>query len=96
MSTSAPSAVTSCAPTRRSDVRPIARSSQPLPLPMVSPATPVLETRPPVTASPYAWVAASNCFQVTPLPQRTIPVAGSTSMRSSARQSITTPSSQVW
>ena len=46
----------------------VARSSQPEPPPSVSPATPVLETRPPVVASPYACVRRSNSAHVAPAP----------------------------
>ena len=40
---------------------------------------PVVEKRPPVTARPCSWVAASNWPQVAPPPARTMLVAGSTS-----------------
>ena len=66
---------------RRSPARPRAgcrtrarslRSSQPEPPPSVKPATPVVDTRPPVVASPCSCVAASNSPQVTPAPQRAV------------------------
>lgn len=66
--TTRPSAVTTVAPTRLSQVRPQYLSSQPLPEPSVSPATPVLVTRPPVSARPCSWVAASTIPQVAPPP----------------------------
>ena len=52
--TRSPSAVTSSAAIRLSQASPCLRSSQPEPPPSVSPATPVVETRPPVVASPVA------------------------------------------
>ena len=51
--TSRPSAVTTSAATRLSQARPCLRSSQPEPPPSVRPATPVVETRPPVVARPW-------------------------------------------
>jgi pectate lyase len=50
--TTTPSAVTSSAASRLSQARPILRASQPSPPPSVNPPTPVVETRPPVVASP--------------------------------------------
>ena len=47
-----------------STARPCLRSSQPEPPPSASPATPVLDTRPPTVASPCSWVAASTSPQV--------------------------------
>ena len=47
-------AVTSSAPVRLEAVMPNIRPSQPLPLPSVSPVTPVSETRPPGTANPFS------------------------------------------
>ena len=44
------------------------RSSQPEPPLSARPATPVLETRPPTVASPWAWVAASSSAHVAPAP----------------------------
>jgi hypothetical protein len=41
-------------------VSPKGRCSQPIPPPRVKPATPVVETIPPVTASPACWVCASS------------------------------------
>ena len=51
--TTRPSQVTSSAATRLSHARPCLRSSQPEPPPSVSPATPVVDTRPPVVARPW-------------------------------------------
>ena len=64
--TKRPSAVTRSAESRLSQVRPCSRSSQPLPLPRVRPARPVVVTRPPVVASPNACVSRSNSPQFTP------------------------------
>ena len=83
--------VTTVAPSSESAVSPCRRSSQPEPDPRVSPATPVGDTRPPVTASPCAWVAASSSFQVSPAPARTVRAARSTSVAcaiSAGRRSI--------
>ena len=49
---SSPSAVTSWTERRLSQVSPSFRSSHPEPLPSASPATPVVDMRPPVMASP--------------------------------------------
>ena len=67
-------------PIRLSQARPHERSSQPEPPPSVSPATPVVETRPPVVASPCSWVAASNAAQVSPAPARAVRASGSTAI----------------
>src|SRR4051794_3452662 len=64
--TSRPSAVTTSTATRLSQVSPCLRSSQPMPPPSVNPPRPVLETRPPVTASPNCCVSWSKSFQVAP------------------------------
>ena len=69
------------------------RSSHPDPPPSVSPATPVVDTRPPVVASPWACVARSSSAQVQPAPTRAVRAAGSTSMAFIGRTSITSPSS---
>ena len=58
-----PSAVTTSAASRLSQVRPYLRISQPMPPPSVRPAMPVWEICPPVTARPWAWVA---CVQLAP------------------------------
>src|SRR5690606_16790150 len=65
-----PSAVTRSTDTRLSQARPCERSSQPDPPPSVKSATPVVETRPPVVASPCSWAARSNSPHVTPAPTR--------------------------
>jgi hypothetical protein len=88
-----PSHVTSSAPTRLSQVRPCLRSSQPDPPPSVSPATPVVETRPPVVARPCTWVARSTSAQMAPPPTRATRRSASTSMSAMPRTSSTTPSS---
>ena len=90
---SSPSAVTSSAARRLSQARPCWRSSQPEPPPMVSPATPVVETRPPVVASPCAWVARSTWAQTAPPPTRATRRTGSTSTSHMSRTSRTRPSS---
>ncbi len=71
------------------------RSSQPLPLPSVRPAIPVVEKRPPVTARPCSWVAASNSPQVRPASARAVRVSGSTVIPFIGERSITMPSSHV-
>ena len=71
------------------------RSIQPEPPPSVNPVTPVVDTRPPVVARPYCWVAASSSPQVTPAPTRACRAAGSTSIIFIGRTSITMPSSFV-
>ena len=53
-------------------VRPYARVRWPMPPPRVSPPTPVVDTMPNGTASPYGWVAASTCPVVHPPPTRTV------------------------
>ena len=93
--TSRPSAVTTSAEIRLSGVSPHLRSSQPLPLPSVSPAIPVVEKRPPVTARPNACVSASKSPQVAPASARTVRASGSTRIERIGERSITMPSSQV-
>ena len=88
-----PSQVTSSAPTRLSHARPSLRSSHPEPPPSVSPATPVVETRPPVVARPWAWVTRSTSAQMAPPPTLTMRRSTSTSMSAMPRMSSTTPSS---
>ena len=59
---------------RRADCRSpgrTVRSSQPLPPPSTKPPTPVVETRPPVVARPYGWVARSRWLIVAPPSTRT-------------------------
>ena len=91
--TSRPSAVTRSTETRLSQVSPYLRSNQPDPPPSVRPATPVVETRPPVVASPCSWVARSNSPQVTPAPTRTCRASASTSIAFIGRTSMTSPPS---
>ena len=90
-----PSAVTISAEIRFSTVWPQRRSNHPEPPPSASPPRPVVETRPPVTARPWAWVAASSSPQVSPASARQVRVPGSTSMPFMGRRSIVTPSSQT-
>src|SRR3989304_2311075 len=73
--TTSPSARTTSAPIMLSTVYPSLRSSQPEPLPSVSPAMPVVGMRPPGMASPCSWVAASNSPQFTPPPASDPPAA---------------------
>ena len=61
-----PSAVTTSAARRLSQVSPCLRTSQPTPPPSVSPAIPVSPTTPPVVASPKACVSWSNSCHRTP------------------------------
>ena len=81
--------------TRLSQERPCWRSNQPEPPPRVSPATPVVETRPPVVASPCACAALSNSAQVHPPPTRARRLVGSISRCFIGRTSTTRPSSLV-
>jgi len=90
-----PSAVTSSAPVRLSQVAPNRRASQPIPPPRVSPASPVWLTMPAVTARPCRWVAASNSPFRTPAPARASRRDGSTWTWRMARRSITRPPSQT-
>ena len=73
-----PSAVTTSALSKLSQAKPKLRSSHPLPDPRERPPTPVVETRPPVTARPCSWVAASTTPQVAPPPTRAVLDSGST------------------
>ena len=90
-----PSAVTTSAATRLSQVRPQRRTSQPIPPPRVNPAIPVVDTSPPVTASPNAWVSRSSSRHTTPGCARTRRAAGSTRMPVIGDRSMTSPPSQV-
>ena len=90
-----PVAVTTRAARRLSAARPILRSSQPLPEPSVKPDTPVLDTRPPVTARPCSCVAASSSPQTTPGCTHAIRRTGSTWIAFSGPRSITMPPSLV-
>jgi hypothetical protein len=91
--TTRPSAVTTSASIRLSQVNPSLRSSQPLPDPRTSPPTPVVETRPPVTARPCCWQIASSAPQVAPPPTFTIRFTGSTTAWSIGRRSMQIPPS---
>ncbi len=91
--TSWPSAVTTSARTMLSAAKPYFRSSQPLPVPVVKPTTPVVVTRPPVTARLNACVSRSSSPQFTPPWARTVFPFGSTRMPFMARRSSTIPSS---
>src|SRR6185436_3557490 len=93
--TTRPSAVTIWAESRLSTVKPYVRSVQPLPLPSVRPAIPVVVIRPPVVASPKTWVSRSNSPHVTPPAAHAVRAAGSTNTPFIGVRSITTPSSQV-
>src|ERR1700674_4554974 len=88
-----PSAVTTCAETRLSQLSPACAVKCPIPPPSVSPPMPVRLMNPPVTASPCAWVAASRSCHVAPPPATARRAAGSTvTCRSSLRSSIKPPS----
>ena len=76
--TSRPSAVTTSAPTGCRTARPYLRISQPMPPPSVKPATPVVEIRPPVVASPCACVSWSTSAHTAPPPTVARRAAGST------------------
>ena len=91
--TRSPVAVTISIAWRLSQVSPQRRSSQPEPPPSVRPVTPVVETRPPVVASPNACVRRSNSDQIAPAPQRAIRRCASTVTSAMRRTSITTPPS---
>ena len=75
-----PSAVTISAERRLSTVRPYLPMSHPMPPPRVSPAIPVLETTPPVVASPWMAVAQLNSLHVSPGSARLTRRRGSTWM----------------
>ena len=93
--TTSPSAVTTSAEIRLSQAKPSLRSSQPLPLPVVNPITPVDVTRPPVTARPNCCVSRSSSPQSTPPWTRTVRRSGSMRIPLSARRSSTIPPSQL-
>src|SRR5215203_138048 len=90
-----PSAVTSSTDRRLSQVSPYLRTRWPNPPPSVKPPMPVLDTSPPVVASPCCWVAASNSFHLVPPPANARRNFTSTSTSFSCERSRTTPSSQV-
>ena len=93
--TSCPSAVTTSAASRLSQVRPTLRISQPMPPPSVNPAIPVVDTSPPVTASPNACVSWSKSAHVQPPSATAVRRAGSTRTLVMADRSMTMPPSQV-
>ena len=93
--TSRPLAVTTSAPTRLSQASPYARMSQPMPPPRVKPATPVLETSPPVVARACACVSWSTSAQTAPPPTSARRAAGSTRTSRIGDRSITIPPSLV-
>ena len=94
-SMTSPSAVTISAAIRLSQDSPYLRWSQPMPPPRVNPATPVVEIRPPVVASPCSAVAASRSAQVAPGCADAIRRPTSTPIFRIGERSITTPPSQV-
>jgi hypothetical protein len=71
------------------------RISQPMPPPSVSPATPVVDTSPPVVARPNACVSWSKLFHVTPASTRATRRAGSTRMPCIGERSMTRPPSTL-
>src|SRR5215472_7143279 len=73
-----PSAVTTSADRRLSQLRPCFPCSQPSPPPRVSPAIPVVETTPPVLARPKACVSRLYSPQVSPASARAVRLRGST------------------
>ena len=75
--------------------RPYLRISQPWPPPSVSPAMPVVEIAPPVTASLNAWVSRSNSPQRSPACARAVRPAGSTHRPFIGERSITSPPSHT-
>ena len=94
-STMRPSASTTSAPTTLAAVGPSARSSQPLPAPSATPATPRPDNRAPVTASPCSCVARSKSPHVAPPPTRAVRDGTSISIASISDRSSTMPPSTV-
>jgi len=90
-----PSAVTTSAERRLSELNPARLVSQPMPPPSVSPPMPVWLIKPPVTASPCCWLAASRSPQVAPPPTTARRAEGSTATWRMALRSIIKPSSQT-
>src|SRR4051812_5669834 len=66
-----------------------------MPPPRAKPPTPVLDTSPPVVASPCCWVAASKSFHSVPPPATARRPATSTCTELISARSTTIPSSQV-
>ncbi len=87
-----PSASTSSTDSRLSQARPNFRSSHPDPPPSVRPPTPVVEIRPPVVATPCAWVAPSTAPHVAPPPTTATRASGEIVTELILRRSSTTPS----
>jgi hypothetical protein len=71
------------------------RISQPIPPPSVKPPTPVVETRPPVVASPCACVSWSTSAQTAPPPTYARCASVSTRTPLIGARSITITSSAV-
>jgi len=69
--------------------------SHPLPPPNVRPEIPVVETSPPVEASPWSWVSWSYSAQVTPVAARAVFAAGSTLTPLRPLKSMVNPPSQI-
>jgi hypothetical protein len=90
-----PSALTSSAEMRLSQLRPCLRTKCPIPPPSVNPPSPVDETSPPVVAKPKSWVSRSSCFQVVPPCALARPARASTCTARIWDRSMTRPSSQV-
>ena len=76
--TTLPSARTRSTESRLSRARACLPMSQPRPPPSVRPAMPVVETTPPVVASPWSCVSRLNSFQVRPPCARAVRAFGST------------------
>jgi integrase len=90
-----PSAVITSAERRLSQLMPYVRRSQPWPPPSVRPATLVVETTPPGTASSKACVSRSSSPHVTPACTRAVRAAGSMLIPRMPDRSITRPPSHV-
>ena len=67
-STTLPSASTTCAPTRRSQVSPCLRPSRPIPPPRVRPVMPTVGPHPAGRVRPWACSAAYTCPRRAPAP----------------------------
>src|ERR1700756_2322201 len=92
---SLPSAVTSSADSRLSQLRPCLPCSQPRPPPNVNPAIPVVETTPPVLAKQKACVSRLYSPQVRPASARAVRPTGSTLTLFIGDRSIISPPSQT-
>ena len=89
---SLPSAVTTWAEMRLSQARPYLGESQPYPPPRVKPPIPVVVTRPPGEASPYACVSLSYSPHSAPAFARATRCSGSTRTPFMSERSIRSPS----